>query len=180
MPETFPASGYFCSDDKVIWLWHLLVNLYIYIWLIISSCYCSIPFTLELTRRDGGLSTLCHSCEVGLSAEGNQNVLWPWLSLLQGWDILAMTFTGKFVYVTHYFIFLLLNLFDITVDMVGWWFKYSILQLRVYLSAGDAKKVSWLWPFPLQWWVSLTMAFTDKLLYMAHNSILIRSQSVWP
>ena len=28
----------------------------------ILSCYCSIPFTLVLTRRNCGLSTLCHSC----------------------------------------------------------------------------------------------------------------------
>ena len=50
----------------VIWLigWgslcHLLVNLYT--WLTISSCSGSIPLTLELIERDGGLSTLCHSC----------------------------------------------------------------------------------------------------------------------
>ena len=28
----------------------------------ISSCYSSIPLTLGLIRRDGGLSTLCHGC----------------------------------------------------------------------------------------------------------------------
>ena len=37
-----------------------LVNLYI--WLTISSCYGSIPLTLGLIGRDGGLSTLYHSC----------------------------------------------------------------------------------------------------------------------
>ena len=47
--------------SPLVWLWHLLVNLYI--WLIISSCYGSIPLTLELIRRDGGLNTLCHSSE---------------------------------------------------------------------------------------------------------------------
>ena len=30
--------------------------------LTISSCYGSIPLALRLTGRDGGLSTLCHSC----------------------------------------------------------------------------------------------------------------------
>ena len=34
---------------------------------------------------------------VWLSAEGAENVSWPWLSLLRGWGSLAMTFTGKFV-----------------------------------------------------------------------------------
>ena len=36
-----------------------MVNLYIC--LTISSCYGSIPLTLGLIERDGGLSTLCHS-----------------------------------------------------------------------------------------------------------------------
>ena len=39
---------------------YFLVNLYI--WLTISSCYDSIPLTLGLIGRDGGLSTLCHTC----------------------------------------------------------------------------------------------------------------------
>ena len=32
------------------------------LWLTISSCCGSIPFTLGLIGRDGGLSTLCHCC----------------------------------------------------------------------------------------------------------------------
>ena len=46
------------SENGVAWLWHPFLNLYI--WLTISSCYG--PFDLGLIRRDGGLSTLCHSC----------------------------------------------------------------------------------------------------------------------
>ena len=57
--KTFPGPGYLRSEDGVVWLWHLLVNLYI--WLTISSCYGSIPLVLGLIGRDGGLSTLCHS-----------------------------------------------------------------------------------------------------------------------
>ena len=57
--KTFPGPGYLRSEDGVVWLWHLLVNLYI--WLTISSCNGSIPLTLGLIGRDGGLSTLCHS-----------------------------------------------------------------------------------------------------------------------
>ena len=34
----------------------------VYIKLIISSCYGSIPLTLVLIGKDGGLSTLCPSC----------------------------------------------------------------------------------------------------------------------
>ena len=58
--KMFPGPGYLRSEDRVVELWHLLVNLYI--WLTISSCYVSIPLALGLIGRDGGLSTLCHSC----------------------------------------------------------------------------------------------------------------------
>ena len=89
--KTFAGAGYLRSDDEVVWLWHLLVNLYI--WLTISSYYGSIPLTLGLVRRDGGLSTLCHSCELAY-----QHVSWPWLSPLRGWGSLTMAITSKFVY----------------------------------------------------------------------------------
>ena len=36
---------------------------------------------------------------VCLSAEGAENVFWPWLSLLRGWDSLTTALTGKFVYI---------------------------------------------------------------------------------
>ena len=58
--KTFPGPGYLRFEDGVAWLWHLLVNLYM--WLTISSCYGSIPLTLGLIGRDGGLNTLCNSC----------------------------------------------------------------------------------------------------------------------
>ena len=60
MLKTFPGPGYLHSEDGVVWLWHPLVKLYI--WLTISSCYGSIPLALGLIGRDGGLSTLYHSC----------------------------------------------------------------------------------------------------------------------
>ena len=59
MQKTFHGPGYLHSEDGVVWLWHPLVNLYL--WLTISSCYESIHFALVLTVRDGGLRTLCHS-----------------------------------------------------------------------------------------------------------------------
>ena len=97
--KTLPDPGYGRYEDGVVWLWHLLVNLYI--WLIISSCYRSILLTLGLIGRDGGLRTLCHSCgwRVCLSPEGAKNVSWSWLSPLRVWGSLTMTFTGKFIYI---------------------------------------------------------------------------------
>ena len=57
----FSGPGYVHSEDGVVWLWHPLVNLYV--WLTISSRYGSIPLGLGLIARDGGLSTLCHSSD---------------------------------------------------------------------------------------------------------------------
>ena len=58
--NTFPGSGYLHSEGGVVWLWHRLV--YLYMWLTISSCSGSIFFSFVLIGGDGGLSTLCHSC----------------------------------------------------------------------------------------------------------------------
>ena len=86
--KTFPGPGYLCSEDGVVWLWHSPVNLYI--WLTISSCYCSIPLALGLMGRDAGLSTLCHGCgfvcQQGVlktfpgsgSLHSEDEVLWLW------------------------------------------------------------------------------------------------------
>ena len=57
--KTFPGPGYLYSENGVVWLCQLLVNLYI--WLTISSCHESIPLSLGLIVRDSDLSTLCHS-----------------------------------------------------------------------------------------------------------------------
>ena len=58
--KTFPGPGYLHSQDGVVWLWHPLV--YLYIWLTISSCCVSIPLALGMIERDGSLSALCHIC----------------------------------------------------------------------------------------------------------------------
>ena len=58
--KKFPDRDCLHSEDGAVWLWHPLVN--VYIWLTISSCYGSIPLALGLRGSDDGLSTLCHSC----------------------------------------------------------------------------------------------------------------------
>ena len=60
--KTFPGTGYLPSEDGVVGLWHLLVNLYIY--LTISSCYGYIRLALRLIGKDGYKNTLCHSCDI--------------------------------------------------------------------------------------------------------------------
>ena len=86
----------------------------------------NIYLALELIRRDGGLSTLCHSCGLCLSAESAKNIFWPLLSPLRGWGSLTMAFIGKFVYMAHHFILLRLNPFGLRVDREGWWFEQSM------------------------------------------------------
>ena len=125
--EMFPGRGCLRCDDGVLWLWHSLVN--IYIWLTISSCYGSIPLTLKLIGRYGGLSTLVSYLEVSLSAASGKNVSCPWLSPLQGWGSLTMTFTGRFVWMAHHFILLWLNPFDLSVDREEWWFEHSCVKV---------------------------------------------------
>ena len=71
--KTFTCPGYLHSEDGVVWLWHPLVNLYI--WLTISFCYGSIRSGLGLILRDGGLSTPCHSC--GLACQQRLLKLFP-------------------------------------------------------------------------------------------------------
>ena len=46
--------------------------------------------------------------------------------------------------------------------------------MRVCFSAEGAKNFSWPWLSLLPRWGSLTMASTDKLVYMAHHFILLR------
>ena len=90
---------------------------------------------------------------------------WPWLSPLRGWDSLTMTFTGKFVYLSHHFNLLQLYRCDLRVDREGWWFENSVSQSRVCLSAEGTKNVSWHWLSSLGGWDSLTMAFTGKSIW---------------
>ena len=78
---------------------------------------------------------------------------------------LTMTFTGKFVYLSHHFNLLQLYRCDLRVDREGWWFENSVSQSRVCLSAEGTKNVSWHWLSPLGGWDSLTMAFTGKSIW---------------
>ena len=50
----------------------------------ISSCYGSIPLTLGLIGRDGGLSTLCHSC--GFACQQRMLKMFPDPSYLRSRD----------------------------------------------------------------------------------------------
>ena len=83
-----------------------------------------------------------------------------------------MAFKGKFIYMTHHFILLRLNSFDIRVDREGWQFEHSVSQLRVCFSAEDAKNVLWQWLAMVRRWGSL--AFVGNFVYMVRPFILLR------
>ena len=72
---------------------------------------------------------------VSLSVESAQSLYWPWLSPLRRWGSLTTIYTGKFIYMTHFFILLQVNSFDLKVDREGFWFEHSVLQLWVSLSS---------------------------------------------
>ena len=121
--KAFPASGYLHSEDEVVWLWHPLVSFYVC--LTISSCYRSISLGLVLIGRDGGLSTLCHSCGLAFqqsvlnafSGSGylhsEDGVVWVWHPLVN-------------LYLWLTFVLLRLNPFGLRVDREGWWFQHSM------------------------------------------------------
>ena len=79
MLKMSPGPGYSQSEDGVVWLWHPLVNLYV--WLTIWSCYGSIPLSLGFIVRDGGFITLCHSS--GLACQQRVLKMFPGPGYLQ-------------------------------------------------------------------------------------------------
>ena len=120
--KTFPGPGYLRYEDRIVWRYHFLVNLYIF--LTISSCYGSILFTLGLIGTYGVLSTLGSWLWVCLSGGGVKYFSWSWLFLLRRWGRLNMAFTGNFVYIANYFILLWFNPFHLKVVREGWWFEH--------------------------------------------------------
>ena len=96
---------------------------------------------LGLIRIDGGLSTLCHSW--GFPFKQRVRKLFPGPGYLHSEDSPQITFTGKFVYMAHHFIFPRLNPYGLRVNRDGWWFNHSVLLLRVCLSTKMLKKLPW-------------------------------------
>ena len=92
MLKIFPGPGYFLLEDGVVWIWHSLVSLYI--WLNILSCYGSINLNLGLIGREIGLITLCHSFKFVCHQKflktfpclgylrSKDEVVWLWLPLV--------------------------------------------------------------------------------------------------
>ena len=94
--KRFPGPDYLRSEEGVVWLWHILVNLHIngspfYLAAAQSQCFMVI-------WRDGGLRNLCHSCGFACQSvlkmfPGHEN-----LRPEDRWGSLTMTLFGKFVH----------------------------------------------------------------------------------
>ena len=132
------------------------------------------PFGLSVDREGWWFEYSMSQLRFCLSAEGAKNVSWRWLSLFGGWGTLTMTYTVKFVHMTHDFILLRLNPFGLRLDREGWWFEKSISQLQICLSAQGAKNISRSWLSLVRGWGSLSMTYTGKFGYMTHHFILLR------
>ena len=127
--KTFPGPGYLHSRDGVVWLWHSLVKLYI--WLIISSCYGWITLTLGLIGRDGGLSTLCHTCGFACQQRvlkmfpgpgyrcSEDGVVWPWHSLV-----------NLYIYI-YIYIYMYIHIYTYPRIYLIW--EYMRISLYVYI-----------------------------------------------
>ena len=61
MLKMFSDTWNFISKDRLVWLWHLLINLHIKP--TILPWYGLVLPALALIVREGGLSTLCHGCQ---------------------------------------------------------------------------------------------------------------------
>ena len=59
-------------------------------------------YAVGLIGRDGGVSTLCHSCGFACQQRVLKTLPGPGSWPLRGWGSLTMTFTDKFVYVYVY------------------------------------------------------------------------------
>ena len=120
------------------------------------------PFGLRVDSEESWFEHSMSWFRVWLSAEGAENVSWPWVPPLRGCCGLTITFTGKFLYMSHDFILLWLNPFGLRVDRKGWWFVKYMSWLRICLSGEAAKNVLWPWLSPLWRWGSLSITFNDN------------------
>ena len=176
--KRFPVSGYLLSKDRVVWLLHLLVNLYI--WLTISFCCSSTPLVLGLIFRDGGLSTLCQSCESARQQKvlktfpdtgyllSEDTLVWLWYFLVNLY--IWLTISSCYGWIITY---------GLTVHKGGMCFEQPVSELRVCFPTEDGKKFSspgyllpengvvWIWHILVNLYILLTFHVgTAKSLFL--------------
>ena len=97
--ETFPGSEYLRSKNGVVWLWHLLVSLHIYIYMAHYFALLRLNLCALWQLRESGLSSLCHSCEFACQ----QRILKTFLDLRHlrsGWSSLTTAHISKCAYIS--------------------------------------------------------------------------------
>ena len=117
--------------------------------------------------REGWWFELYVTAAICLSAERAKNVSWPSLSALWRWGSLTMAFTGKLVYM-WLTISSCYGSITLPLGLMGRDTGLSTLCHSCRFACQQKVKinVSLPWRFALRGWGSLTMAFTDKFLYI--------------
>ena len=192
MLKVFSGHGYLLSQHRVVGLCQLLVNLYI--WRTILTCRDSIHLALALIGKHGCLSTLCYrwffNCQPRMLKMfpgpgylfSEKRVVW-----------LTRTFTGKFLYMTHQFIFLRLNLFGMRsgrenggLSTLCHRFGFACPQKVLTTFPGTGYCLSddmliWLWQLPvnLYIWVTISSCYFSILCLKGCFEGIRHEHSVW-
>ena len=97
--ETFPGSEYLHSKNGVVWLWHLLVSLHIYIYMAHYFALLRLNPCALWQLRESGLSSLCHSCEFACQQRMLKTFHAPGY-LRWGWGSLTTAHISKCAYIS--------------------------------------------------------------------------------
>ena len=98
--------------------------LYIYIY-IYSSCYSSIPLTSVFIGRDGGLSSLCHSCRFNYQQRVLKTFPGPgYLHSLRGWGSLTI-----YIYILHIYIYIYIYIYMYYVYIYIYIYIYTCIYI---------------------------------------------------
>ena len=163
--KTFTCSGYLSSEDAIAWLWHLLVNLAM--WLAFSSCYNLMTLVLGLIGRNLGQSTLYHSCGslVSTALKTGPDYLWPEDSIVWPWHILINFYMWLTILSCYGSIPVTLGLIrkdDGFITMYhSWQFSCQQRVLKTFTGSGyllSGNRVFWLLHFLVNVYIWLTIS----------------------
>ena len=114
----------------------------VYISLTISSCYGSIPLTLGLIGRDGGLSTLCHSygfaCQQRVLKmfpgpdylRSEDGVVWLWHPQV---NLYICIYICKYIYIYIYMLYIYICIYIYVYIYVYIYIYYIYIYICIYI-----------------------------------------------
>ena len=127
------ASSFYIKTSRQNSVILYIYNINLYIWLNISSCYCSIPLALGLIGRDGGLGTLCHSC--GFACQQRVLKTFPGPGYLLSEDgVVWLRHSLVYLYILYiYIIYYIYVLYIIYMYYLYYIYVLHIIYLHVYI-----------------------------------------------